>query len=92
MQSATPAMALERIPALWKTYHSRGEAMIDVMPAGGHRVTIRDLDPEPYLHAMAMSGFYRQLLTLAGARDVRATVLSSRGRGDEKTITALRWR
>ena len=92
MQSATPAMALSRIPQLWRTYHSRGEVEITQVPAGGWRLEIRDLSPDTYLHAMAMCGFYQKLLELAGARDVRVALLSSRGRGDDRTITSLRWR
>ncbi len=92
MQSATPAMALTRIPQLWRTYHSRGEVLISQVPAGGWRLEVRDLSPETYLHAMAMCGFYQKLLELAGARDVRVALLSSRGRGEERTVTSLRWR
>ena len=92
MQSATPAMALARIPQLWRTYHSRGDVVISQVPAGGWRLEVRDVAPDPHLHAMAMAGFYGKLLELAGARDVRVALLSSRGRGDERTITSLRWR
>jgi hypothetical protein len=92
MQSATPAMALARIPQLWRTYHSRGEVIISQVPAGGWRLEVRDLYPDTHLHAMAMCGFYEKLLELAGARDVRVALLSSRGRGDDRTVTSLRWR
>ena len=58
----------------------------------GTKVEIEGLYPDTLVHALAMSGFYQRLLELAGARDVRANVLSCRERGDEATVTSLRWR
>lgn len=89
MQSATAAMALARIPPLRRTHHRRGDVLISQVPAGGWRVEVRDPSPDGYLHAMATCGFYPRLRELAGGRDVRAALPSSRGRGDERTVTPL---
>ena len=92
MQSATPLMAVDRIPQLWKLYHTGGEAKVEVGGTGMWRVENVGVTPDTYLHAMAMAGFYQRLLELAGAREPRASVVQSRARGDERTLTALRWR
>jgi len=92
MQTATPAMAIDRLPQLWRSYHSGGDLVIDKGGTGTVRVEARGLQPDTFLHAMAMTGFYQRLLDLTGAKDVRATLVSSRGRGDERTVTTLRWR
>ena len=83
--------ALARIPHLFRSYHNRGEAVVTRTITGEHRVEVHDLDPEPHLHAVAMAGFYKKLLELAGARSPRANVLTSRGRGDDKTLITLRF-
>jgi eukaryotic-like serine/threonine-protein kinase len=84
-------MAVERIPQFWKLYHSSGEVKVEEGGTGMWRVEALGVT-DSYLHTMAMSGFYQRLLELAGAREVRASVVQSRARGDERTITALRWR
>jgi serine/threonine-protein kinase len=92
MQGATPPMVLDRIPQLWKLYHSSGEAKVDTGGTGMWRVENVGVTPDSYLHAMALAGFYQRALELAGAREPRASVVQCRARGDERTITALRWR
>ncbi|GAB5548792.1 MAG: hypothetical protein SangKO_085520 [Sandaracinaceae bacterium] len=92
MQTATPTMAVERIPQLFRTYHSAGRAEIERASAGGFRVVMHDVVPDTLTHAMALSGFWQRLLELAGGRDVKASVVSCRERGDDATVTILRWR
>ncbi len=92
MQSATPQLAVERIPLLFRAYHAPGSAVVDHGMAGSTKVETEGLSPDTLVHALAMSGFYQRLLELTGARDVRASVLACRERGDEATVTALRWR
>jgi len=92
MQSATPTMAVDRIPQIWKLYHSTGEVKIEEGGTGMWRVEVLGVSPDSYLHTMAMAGFYQRLLELTGAREPRASVVQSRSRGDDRTITALRWR
>lgn len=87
---ATPSMAAERIPLLWRIYHSGGH--LEIEPGTNScQIEVVDLVPDTFLHAMAMAGFYKKMLELAGARDVAATLLSSRGRGEPRTVTSLRW-
>lgn len=92
MRSATPRVAVERIPQLFRTYHSNGTVRVDRATAGGYRVETTELDPDTLPHALALSGFYQRLIELAGGRDVRASVVSCRERGDDATVTVLRWR
>jgi hypothetical protein len=91
VQTATPSLAVARLPQLFRSYHSRGELRISEAPGGGYRIEVIDLAPETHLHAIAMTGFYRQLLEISGAHDVRVALLSSRGAGDPRTVTSLRW-
>ena len=92
MQSATPMTAVDRIPQIWKLYHSTGEVKIEEGGTGMWRIEVLGVSPDSYLHTMAMAGFYQRLLELTGAREPRASVVQSRSRGDDRTITALRWR
>lgn len=92
MQSATPALALERIPQLFRAYHSGGRVRVVRASTGGRRVEASELVPDTLAHALVLSGFYQRLLELAGGRDVRAPVVSCRERGDGATVTVLRWR
>jgi hypothetical protein len=93
MQTASPAMVAERIPQFYRLYHSRGDAKVMPTPAGGVRVEVHTLMPaESLSYAWALTGFWHRMLELTGARDVRAGVVSCRGRGDEKTAITLRWR
>jgi eukaryotic-like serine/threonine-protein kinase len=92
MQTTTPAMAVERIPQIFRTYHQPGKAKVEPAPAGGYRVTVEGLNPDTLPHALVMSGFYHRMLELAGAQDVRSAVVSCRERGDDATVTTLRWR
>ena len=91
MQGATPPVAVERIPLFFRAYHAPGRAVLE-HGAAGTKIEIEGLYPDTLVHALAMSGFYQRLLELAGARDVRANVLTCRERGDEATVTSLRWR
>ena len=91
MKTATPAMAVERLPRLFRTYHSRGEVRVEPHH-GGYRVLTEELDPDSLAHALLVSGFCQRMLEMAGARDVRASVVACRGRGDPTTVTALRWK
>ncbi|HJL18512.1 MAG TPA: hypothetical protein RMH99_22825, partial [Sandaracinaceae bacterium LLY-WYZ-13_1] len=92
MQTATPQMAVERIPQLFRTYHSSGRCVVQRGAAGGYRFELRALVPDTLPHAMALAGFYQRLLEMAGGRDVRGSVVSCRERGDEVTAVVLRWR
>ncbi|MCZ7686520.1 MAG: DUF2378 family protein [Sandaracinaceae bacterium] len=92
MQSATPAMAVERIPQLFRAYHGPGRADLDRSTGGSYRVTTHGVSPDTLVHALVMGGFYQRLLELAGGQDVRVNVVSCRERGDESTVTTLRWR
>ncbi|MEC7524624.1 MAG: protein kinase [Myxococcota bacterium] len=92
MQTATPTMAVERIPQLFRTYHSAGRAEVERASAGGFKVTMQDVLPDTLTHAMALSGFWQRLLELTGGRDVKSSVIACRERGDDATITVLRWR
>lgn len=91
MQGATPSVAVERIPLFFRAYHAPGRAVLE-HGAAGTKIEIEGLYPDTLVHALAMSGFYQRLLELTGARDVRANVLTCRERGDEATVTSLRWR
>lgn len=92
MRTSTPTMALERIPQLFRTYHSGGRVEVERAPTGGHRIEVHDLDPDTLPHALAWSGPCRRLLELAGGRDVRSSVVACRERGDDRTVTVVRWR
>ncbi|MDQ3035345.1 MAG: protein kinase [Myxococcota bacterium] len=92
MQTASPSAAAERIPQLYRLYHSRGEAKVLPTPGGGVRVEIDCGAPESLPYAWAISGFWQRMLELTGAREVRSSVVSCRGRGDDRTAIALRWR
>jgi eukaryotic-like serine/threonine-protein kinase len=88
----TPLAAIRRIPEIWRDYHDGGHVRVAPGTGGSYRLTVEGLHPDTFLHAMAMTGFYRALLELSGARDPRAWLVSSRGRGDARTTTSLRWR
>ncbi len=92
MQSASPVVAIGRIPHFYRLYHSRGEAKVMPTPGAGVRVEIDALVPESLPYAWTLAGFWQRMLELTGAREVRAGVVSCRGRGDEKTAITLRWR
>jgi tRNA A-37 threonylcarbamoyl transferase component Bud32 len=92
MQSASPAIAAERIPQLYRSYHARGEARVSPTPGAGVRVEIDSGAPESLLYAWTLAGFWGRMLELVGGRDVRASVVSCRSRGDERTAITFRWR
>ncbi|WP_236604406.1 serine/threonine-protein kinase [Sandaracinus amylolyticus] len=92
MQTASPSAATERIPQLFRLYHSRGDAKVLPTPGGGVRVEVDLAAPESLSYAWALAGFWQRMLELTGAREVRAAVVSCRGRGDDRTAVALRWR
>jgi serine/threonine-protein kinase len=92
LQSATPSMAVERIPQIWRVYHSGGEARVEEVATGSWRVTLSNVVPDSLPHAQVLAGFFQRLLELVGAREARASLTSARGRGDERTVIALRWR
>ncbi|MFK7986992.1 MAG: protein kinase [Sandaracinaceae bacterium] len=92
MQSATPTMAVERIPKLFRTYHSSARVTVGRSTAGGFRLRVIGMEPDALVHALFLSGFYQRMLELAGGRDVRAPVVSCKERGDDATVTVLRWR
>ena len=92
MKTATPAMAIERLPRLFRTYHSHGEIDVDPHNHGGYKLVTAGLEPDSLSHALLVSGFCQRMLEMAGARDVRASVVACRGRGDETTVTAIRWK
>ncbi len=92
MRTTTPQSAIERLPQLFRTYHSVGRAEVERAPTGGYRVETMDIDPDTLPHAKVWSGFTRRLLELAGGRDVRASVVTCRELGDDRTITVVRWK
>jgi len=92
MRTTTPAMAVERIPQLFRTYHSGGRVEVERAPTGGYRLEVCEVDPDTLPHALVLAGFCRRLLELAGGRDVRASVVACRDRGDDRTVTVLRWK
>jgi len=92
MRTTTPTMAVERIPQLFRTYHSGGHVEVERAPTGGYRVELFEVDPDTLPHALVLSGFCRRLLELAGGRDVRSSVVACRERGDDRTVTVLRWK
>ncbi|MBX3273231.1 MAG: hypothetical protein KF729_23400, partial [Sandaracinaceae bacterium] len=92
MRTSTPAMALERVPQIFRSYHSSGRVVVDRAPTGGHRLETSEIEPDALAHAMMWSGFFKRMLELAGGRDVRASVVTCRERGDDRTVTVVRWR
>jgi eukaryotic-like serine/threonine-protein kinase len=78
MQTASPTAAAERIPQVLRLYHSRCEARLSPTPGGGLRLEVDLGAPEAFFHAWAIAGFVQRMLELAGARDVRASVVSCR--------------
>jgi serine/threonine protein kinase len=91
MSDATPALALDRLPQLWRSYHSDGQVIVHAS-AASIRVEIESTEAESHVHAMAFAGFLRRLLELSGGREVRVTLVSSRARGDAKTVLAVRYK
>ena len=92
MQSTTPRAALERIPQLFRGYHSAGRVVLEGTTAGGWRLGLEGLVPDAAAYATIWAAFWQRLIELAGGRDVRALVAAARDRGDERTTVALRWR
>ncbi len=92
LQNATPAMAVERIPQVFRSYHAPGHVSVELLGAGTCRVEAHGIEPDTFTHALLMSGFYPRMLELAGAQDVRAAITSCRERGEPATATSLRWR
>ena len=92
MATATPELAAQRVPQLFRAYHSSGRATVEPASTGGLRITVDGIDPDTLTHAMAWSGFIRSLLEQVGGRDVRASVVTCAERGDPQTATILRWR
>jgi serine/threonine-protein kinase len=92
MQRVNPKLAVERIPQLLCAYHDGPTATITRPLEHSARVELVDLSPDTLLHAMCLCGFYQRLVALAGGLDVRTALLSSRGRGDERTVISLRWK
>jgi len=80
------------LPHVWRSYHNTGDLRIDRSGAGAYRLEVVDSTPDTHFHVLVMAGFFQQLLEMLGARDCRATVLCTRARGDERTVTALRWK
>ncbi|MGE0787055.1 MAG: protein kinase [Sandaracinaceae bacterium] len=91
MRSATPAMAVERLPRLFRTYHSTGEICVE-RASGSYRILTDGIEPDALSHALLFGGFCQRMIELAGGQDVRASVVACRGSGDPATITALRWK
>jgi len=92
MESLSPVAALERLPQIWRAYHSDGDVTVEQSGTGAWRIDVGNLEHDTFLHAMAMSGFIKRMLELSGARDVRCTLLACRGRGDDRTTLAIRLR
>lgn len=90
--SATPLLAVRRLPQLFAAYHKDGRIVCEPSTGGSWRVIHEALNPDTTLHALALTGFYRRLLELTGAREAKAWLMSSRGRGDPHTVISLRWR
>jgi hypothetical protein len=80
-QTASPASALERLPHLHRVYFACGDLKV-VTTLSGARIELDGTPPE--------SGAL--VLTRAGARDVQVAATTARGRGDERSSIALRWR
>jgi hypothetical protein len=92
IQGATPTMAVQRIPKIWRTYHNGGDVVVVRAPSSGWHVQVSGHAPGSMVHAQVMMGFYVGLLELTGAREVRAEVLSCADLGASYTTTELRWR
>jgi hypothetical protein len=92
LQSATPTLAAQRIPQIFRAYHDRGDIRVETTGNQAWRVDLEGIQPDTFAYANMLSGFCERLLELSGAHDARCTVLSSGGRGDAKTSLQLRWR
>ncbi|MFW6051294.1 MAG: protein kinase domain-containing protein [Myxococcota bacterium] len=92
LQSATPLLAVRRIPQLFRSYHDGGAVSVRPSTRDAWHVEVEGLEPQSRLHPMAMAGFYRRLIELAGGRDVRATVVTTAAPGKPTTVTSVRWR
>jgi serine/threonine protein kinase len=92
IQNATPLSAIGHISRIFASYHRGGRVQVEPGTGGSYRLTVVDVFPDTFLHAMAMTGFYRSLLALAGAADPRVWLMSSRARGDAQTTIVVRWR
>jgi serine/threonine-protein kinase len=92
LQTATPTLAVQRIPQIFRVYHDRGEARVEAAGNLGWRIEIDGIQPDTVGYDTMLAGFHARLVELSGAREVKSAVASSRGRGDAKTVLALRWR
>jgi hypothetical protein len=55
-------------------------------------VWVKDVAPDSLANAQALAAFFQRLLEMVGAREARATLISARGREDDRTVVSLRWR
>jgi serine/threonine-protein kinase len=91
MQSATPTAAVERVPQLYRSYFSRGDARLLSSGPNAARLGFEGTGLDSPVLTPWTGGFLARLLELSGARDVRVT--PGRGeKGDEKGTFAVRWR
>ncbi len=91
MQSATPRAAIERVPQLYRSYFSRGEARLLSAGPNAARVGFDGTGLDSPVLTPWTGGFLARLLELSGARDVRVT--PGRGeKGDERGTFSIRWR
>jgi hypothetical protein len=91
-QGATPTMAVQRLPKIWRTYHNGGDVVVVRSPNGRWQVEVGGNAPPTLVHANVMMGFYVGLLELTGAREVHAELLGCPELGAPRTTTELRWR
>lgn len=92
IQSATPTMAVQRIPQLFRSYHERASARVTGDGNDGWTLELMGLEPDSHTHATSMGAFFARMLELTGARDVRIRVARCRERGDTTTTLSIRWR
>ncbi len=91
MSDTSPLEVVERLPRLFRSYHSHGALRLQRV-GGSYRLYSEDLEPDTLPHALMFSGFCQRMVEMAGGSEVRASVVSCRGRGDDGTVTALRWK
>jgi len=87
----TPALTVEGLPRLWKLHHHGGSVHVARKPSGTWTAELR-AGQETHLQTVALIGYWRRLLTLAGARALMITLVSSPARGDARTVISMRWR
>jgi hypothetical protein len=90
-QTASPASALERLPHLHRVYFACGDLKV-VTTLSGARIELDGTPPESGALVQWLAAFWQEVLTRAGARDVQVAATTARGRGDERSSIALRWR